>query len=94
MATGRFPQPGDTGVVGTVMLCVPVDGLFLVYVDAFASQWATPDAYRNYPFAFRGNPLRFSEISRTRWNPGTTVLFDVAMNADGLQYDATNIRSR
>ena len=96
MAVGRFPMPGDSGVIGTVMLVVPMPrlGAYLIYVDAFASEWATPDAVRvqagTYPGATTGNPLRFTAQTVKQWNVGANVFFDVIQQGAG--YNATNVR--
>ena len=96
MAMGRFPQPGDTDVNGVVILSLLSSHRYLIYIDAFASEWATPDAVQVQSFAYAGaatgNPLRFIGFSSAEFAPGTAVLFDVTL--DGEQYRATNIRAK
>ena len=98
MAMGRFPVPGDVDVVGTavIMAYVPHFRQWLYYIDAYASQWDTPDAWLvqsfQYPGASTGNPLRFKCFSSTVFANYQSVLFDVVL--DGEEYRAINVRAK
>lgn len=80
---GRFPQPGDTGVVGRVGAAYQLGAhpVWLIYVLAYASEWATPDSWLvqsfAYPGAESGNPLRFVAVTNTGWTVGQKVTFDI-----------------